>query len=219
MGTVDEKGAHCMLKVSTSDEVDAIEAEVSAMVRAEEAGEKPACIELTLAEKKKLVLKTGEVLTKPYDDEAILRAWYGVPGSEWTKAKGGLCCGGMQPGGVDVSAAVKKLLKEGKEVKADEAVLSKKAVPGGNSKVLLLELAEDEALTYTFFAQPLGINFSEGSPIAVSGLTENSIAAAEGVKKGMALKAVSGKDISGMTYQEATALLQEASAKLPIAEA
>lgn len=219
MGSIEQKGAHCLLEICTANEVDTIEAEVSVMLQSSPGGAQPASMELSFSNFKQVVINDREALQKPYDKDVILRAWFGELGSEWSpaKKKGGGCCGGGKPLGTDVTPEVKQLLEKGEEVRADAKLFGKRAeklAPG--AKALTLELAEKEDCTFTFFSQPIGISFVEDkTPLVVSSFTKGSVAMAEGVKTGWTLKAVNGKDVSVMPYNEAFESVKEVQSTLP----
>jgi len=219
MGSVDGKGAHCLLEVCTAAEADAIEASLAVMLQSSEAGLQPASAELVFSMNKQVVIMEGEQLLKPYNKDAILRAWFGEPGSEWQpgRKKGGGCFGGSKKAGVDVTLEVKELLEKGGEIRADAKLFSnaaKQLAPG--AKALLLEVDQKEERTITFYTQPLGINFfMKKSPLVVKSFPKDSLAMSLGVRTGWALQAVNGKDLSTLTYDEAIASAKETQSTLP----
>merc|ERR1712061_260826 len=149
---------------------------------------------------KQVIIMEGEQLLKPYNKDAILRAWFGEPGSEWQpgRKKGGGCFGGSKKAGVDVTLEVKELLEKGGEIRADAKLFSnaaKQLAPG--AKALLLEVDQKK------------------SPLVVKSFPKDSLAMSLGVRTGWALQAVNGKDLSTLTYDEAIASAKETQSTLP----
>merc|ERR1712187_406307 len=148
-----------------------------------------------------------------------VRAWFGEPGSEWQagRKKGGGCFGGSKKAGVDVTLEVKELLDKGGEIRVDAKLFSytaKQLAPG--FQALLLEVDQKEERTITFYTQPLGINFfQKQTPLVVKSFPKDSLAMSLGVRTGWGLKAVNGKDLSSLTYDEAIASAKETKSTFP----
>lgn len=164
-------------------------------------------LELVFNSKEKVIQKFPEndsaALDKKVEASAIIRAWYGDPSQEWHGKNG-----------QDVTATVKQLINDGKEVTADSNLLGNPA--SKVRKVLLIERYEWQRKSYVFDKKPLAITFEDKkTPIVVTKLTKSGHGFARGVKIGMVLIEVNGEDITGLSYKESFQKIQLGLESLP----
>lgn len=168
----------------------------------------PSGLEMVFLVKKQEVLEVskGASLDSRVQESGCMRAWYGVPGHEWKCLKGR---------GKMVLQALKKMLKEGQQVTVNDETFG----PMGpdESRVLLVDVRLDRPVMIRLTEQPLGLEVDKGStPIVTHEPKNGTVAKEAGIKEGMVLQRINGRDVTDLSHDETINLIKTARDRLPM---